>query len=215
MLHPAAIRSKMHFFKSSPHHYTLNNSWMNKCSSLMQYHKSLRLWSAYHRHTCSSGLTFAKCILPNRGITPHHAKAIYPGTLHRAGGWMLYVRHPNKPDNTRTDTDMHTHTHKLTDMHAHRQTRTHTKTHPACTHTGVWSVRFEGSPKYKVSRHNSCQLRWYFVDFHRQEFQRQIIQMVFCISASPRCSCFSGCISKNPLFSAAWKEKRKARRKTN
>lgn len=135
MLHPAAIRSKMHFFKSSPHHYTLNNSWMNKCSSLMQYHKSLRLWSAYHRHTCSSGLTFAKCILPNRGITPHHAKAIYPGTLHRAGGWMLYVRHPNKPDNTRTDTDMHTHISSQTCTHTDRHE--HTQRHTLHAHTRV------------------------------------------------------------------------------
>lgn len=47
------------------------------------------------------------------------------------------------------------------------------------------------------------------------ELQRQIIQMVFCFSASSRCSCFSGRISKTALYSATWKEMTKLRRKIN
>lgn len=34
----------------------------------------------------------------------------------------------------------------------------------------------------------------------RMQLQSQIIQMVFCFSASPRCSCFSGRISKPPTL---------------
>ena len=75
------------YFLSSLHHYSLNNSQMNTRSSLMLYHKSPHLWSAYHRGTCSGGLTFTELISPNRGITSRHAKAIYPGALWQTDWW--------------------------------------------------------------------------------------------------------------------------------
>lgn len=71
------------------------------------------------------------------------------------------------------------------------------------------------SPNNKVWRWSFSHAGWYAEKCSWMELQRQIIQMVFCFSASPRCSCFSGWKSKTSLYSATWKEMKKSRREIN
>lgn len=104
------------------------------------------------------------------------------------------------------------HQHRLSSVHMCRCKHKHTH-----RHVNDYRAR---STKTLFSQQQSLEMqlksRWLISEkCSWMELQRQIIQMVFCSSASPRCSCFSGWISNTPLYSATWKETTKLRGKIN